>query len=270
MQKKTPIDNPTRTNLSSDKLLMLIELMSQKETPIRLQDLAAQMKMPASTVLRFLAALQNRDYAAQDIETGGHFLTFKLCGLADNIRANQSLRNIGLPFLRRVAAAFDESCNLSIEYDMSVMYIEAVQGPNKTLMSLQRIGKIAPMHCTAVGKLLMLSYTQQQLDQLLAVKGLTRFTANTLTSRKALETELAEIRTRGFAFDNEECEEGAYCVAAPIRDYTGRIMAGISVSGPVTRMTNRHIEPNLPILLDAARQISLRLGWLEKADTNLH
>ncbi|MEG1849271.1 MAG: IclR family transcriptional regulator [Oscillospiraceae bacterium] len=261
MPKQSDADNPTRTNLSSDKLLALLELLARQEEPVRLQELARQLSMPSSTVLRFLSALQNRDYVAQDIDTGRYFLTFKLCGLADSIRANQNLRNIGLPFLRNVSAVFDEATNLSIECDMAVMYIEAVRGPSKTLMSLQRIGNIAPMHCTGVGKLLLLEYTAAQLDRLIAVKGLTRFTASTLTSREQLEAELAQVRAQGYAYDNEECEEGARCIAAPIRDYTGRIVAGISVSGPVTRMTDSHIEKNLPALLDAARQISSRLGW---------
>lgn len=265
MAKQSAADNPTRTNLSSDKLLALIELMARLEEPVRLQDLSQLTGMPSSTVLRFLSALQNRDYVAQDIDTGRYFLTFKLCGLADSIRSNQSIRNIGLPFLRGVSHAFDEAANLSIEHDMSVMYIEAVRGPSKTLMSLQRIGNIAPMHCTGVGKLLLLDYGPQQFEQFLAVKGLPRFTANTLTARDALLLELERIRARDYAYDNEECEEGARCVAAPIRDYTGRIVAGLSVSGPVTRMTDRHIETHLPVLLDAARQISSRLGWVNPA-----
>jgi DNA-binding IclR family transcriptional regulator len=255
--------NPTKTNFSSDKLLTLIEYMARQAEPMRLQDISRQMNMPASTVLRFLTALQNRDYAAQDIDTGRYLLTFKLCGLADSIRANQSLRTIGLPFLRSVATVFDESTNLSIEYDMSVMYIEAVLGPSKTLMSLQRIGNIAPLHCTAVGKLLLLGYDGEQLDRLAEVKGFARFTERTITSRDALEKELAEVRARGYALDDEECEQGARCVAAPICDYTGRIVAGISVSGPASRMTDAHIAGNLSVLLDAAQKISSRLGWMD-------
>lgn len=262
MKDPSAASNPTKTNFSSDKLLSLIEYMARQTEPMRLQDISNQMKMPPSTVLRFLSALQSRDYAAQDIDTGRYLLTFKLCGLADSIRANQSLRTIGLPFLRSVAAAFDESANLSIEYDMSVMYIEAVLGPSKTLMSLQRIGNIAPLHCTAVGKLLLLGYDREQMDRLAEVKGFTGFTERTITDRKALEAELEAVRARGYAFDDEECEQGARCVAAPIRDYTGRIVAGMSVSGPVSRMTDAHIAKNLPVLLDAAQKISSRLGWM--------
>lgn len=264
MAQQTDTENPTRTNLSSDKLLTLIEVMARQDEPQRLQDLARRLEMPASTVLRFLTALHSRDYVAQDIDTGRYSLTFKLCGLGDSIRANQSLRNIGLPFLRSVAAACDESANLAIEYDMAIMYIEAVQGPSKTLMSLQRIGNIAPMHCTGVGKLMLLGYTPQQMESLLAVKGLPRFTPNTITSQAQLERELQAISRRGYAFDNEECETGVRCVAAPVYDYTGRVVAGISISGPVTRMTDAHIEQKLPLLLDAARGISSRLGWREK------
>jgi DNA-binding IclR family transcriptional regulator len=264
MARKTETTNPTRTNLSSDKLLSLIEIMSQQQEPMRLGDLAGLLKMPASTTLRFLTALQNRDYVAQAIDTGRYSLTFKLCGLADNIRANQSLRNIGLPFLRSVAETFDESANLSIEYDLSVMYIEAVQGPSKTLMSLQRIGNIAPLHCTGVGKLLLLEYSEAQFERLMAIKGLPKYTDNTITDSELLMRELEQIRVRGYSLDNEECEIGARCVAAPIYDYTGKIVAGISVSGPVTRMSDGHIRASLHSLLQAAREISSRLGWQER------
>ena len=144
---------------------------------------------------------------------------------------------------------------------MSVVYIEAISGPRQLLMTTRRMGNVSPMHCTAVGKLLLLNYNQQQLQQFIAAKGLPALTEHTITEPAQLIAELDKVRAQGYAFDNEEYEPGARCVAAPIYDYTGSIIAGLSVSGPITRMTDEHIYEKLPFLLDAAQQISLRMGY---------
>lgn len=251
---------PTQTNLSSEKLLSMIEVMSELSEPIRLQDLSQNLQMNSSTVLRFLTALQHRGYAARDIDTGRYYLTFKFCSIAQNISSNMSMRNISLPFLRFVSQIFGESANLSIEYDMSVMYIEVVNNHNKALISTQRIGAIAPMHCTGVGKLFLQNYTPVQIEQMVAIKGLSRFTDSTITSLQELVYAIEEAREKGYALDNEECEIGVRCVAVPVQDYTGRVVAGISISGPSTRMTNQHIFTNLPTLIKAGKELSHRLG----------
>lgn len=252
---------PTQTNHSSDKLLTLLEVMTEQPEPVRLQDIAKQCGMNASTALRFLTALQRRDYVAQDIDTGRYYLTFKICALAQNVTAYTNIRSIAQPFLRSVAHIFSESCNLAIENDMLVMYIEVANSPNKTLMSTQRIGNVAPLHCTGVGKLFLSEYTPAELGQVIAVKKMVKYTDHTITDPHELESELERIRKKGYAFDNQECEVGARCIAAPIRDFTGKIVAAISVSGPAVRMTDEHIFTHLPYLLETAQQISIRMGW---------
>lgn len=256
---------PTQSNQSSEKLLNLVEAMSLLDEPVRLQDLSASLDMNASTVLRFLNPLVRMGYVEQNPDDNRYFLTFKICRIANNVASRMSIRNIAYPIMRNVSHIFKESANLSVESDMSVLYVEVVNAASNTLMTMQRIGHAAPMHCTGVGKLFMLEYDEQKIDRLIAVKGLERFTAKTFTDRASLLQEIGRIRRRGYAFDDEECEIGARCVAAPIRNYSGKIVAALSVSGPATRMTDAHMHANLPFLLDAARQISYRLGWKEAA-----
>ncbi|GHU79735.1 IclR family transcriptional regulator [Clostridia bacterium] len=251
---------PSQTNQSSTKLLHLIEVLSRRREPARLQDIARESGMNSSTALRFLSALQCMNYVAQDIDTGRYQLTFKLCAIAQNISSNVSIRSIATPFLRGVSHAFAESCNLAVENDMAVMYVEVANDTGKTLMSTQRIGNVAPMHCTGVGKLMLSGLSEGELEKYIAVKGLPKLTEQTITGSGALTKELAQIRKQGYAFDNQECEAFVRCIAAPIRDYTGKIIAGISVSGPEGRMSDEHIMAHLPELLETARQISLRLG----------
>lgn len=255
------INKATLPNQSSEKLLTLIEVLSQQDEPIRLQDLAKKLSMNASTVLRFLTSLQKKDYVAQDANTDRYYLTYKICGIANNITSRTSIRHICMPYLRSISQIFGESANLSIEQNMMVVYIEVVNGPNQLLTTTQRIGNIAPMHCTGVGKLFLTNYTQRQLEQFTALKGMQIFTENTLTTLDELAAEIETAKNRGYAFDNEECEVGVRCVAAPIRNYTKSVVAGLSVSGPTTRMTDDLIYSKLSFLLDAAKEISTRLGY---------
>lgn len=252
---------PTRANYSSGKMLALIELMSVQEQPLRLQELAQRSGLPPSTVHRFLSTLQSTGYAAQNEDDGRYFLTFKLCALAENIQRSQSMAHIALPYLRQLTEKFGESANLCVESNLTVMYSEVVPGPQKTLISQHYIGHVAPMHCTGAGKLLLTNLSAQQLDRFIERKGLPRLTARTLTSKTGLQKELDEIRENGYALDNEECEIGVRCVAAPVYDYRGQVVAGLSVSGPSLRMTDAHIRRHLPFLLEKARLLSERLGY---------
>jgi len=252
---------PAQTNQSSDKLLSLLELLSEQSEPNRLKDIARLSNMNASTALRFIDALLRRGYVAQEESSGRYYLTFKLCSLTQNISSQSNLRTIALSFLRRVADAFNESCNLAIEDNLSLLYVEAVSSSTRALISTQRIGKAAPLHCTGIGKLFLSEYTSEGLQRLIKVKPLEKFTENTFTSVPTLLVELGRVKKLGYAYDNEECEEGLRCIAAPVRDYTGKIVAGISVSGPTVRMTDEHIVEHLPLLLDSAKKISIQIGW---------
>ena len=261
MLKTAEKKNPTQSNLSTDKLLTLVEAMSSLTEPARLQDLAQSLGMNPATVLRFLAPLQQRGYVAQEPNTNRYYLTFKLCTVANNIATRRDVRNTALPFLRQLSHIFKETSGLSVENDMSVVYVDMVNAPDKSLALLQRIGHVAPLHCTGVGKVFLTEFSLQKIDQLIASKGLPRFTDSTIVDRDELLAAIDKIRQCGYALDNEECEEGMRCVAAPLRNYTGKIVACISVSGPVTRMTDAHIHDNLPFLLETAEMISTQLGW---------
>ncbi|MGI6169417.1 MAG: IclR family transcriptional regulator, partial [Christensenellales bacterium] len=253
------------SNQSSEKLLLILERLSEQDEPIRLQELSRLVGMNESTALRYIVTLQKNGYVVQDADTNRYSLSYKICAIAANVSSRKSIRNICTPYLRSIAQIFSESANIAEEHNMMVMYIEAVSGPRQLLMTTRRIGNISPMHCTAVGKLLLLNYAPPQIDQFIATRGLPALTDRSITTREALLRELETVRRQGYALDNEEYEPGARCVAAPVYDYTGGIIAGMSVSGPATRMTDEHIYEKLPFLLDATQQISLRMGYEGRA-----
>lgn len=249
------------SNRSSEKLLQLIEFLSEQEEPLRLLDIANRMGMNQSTVSRFLSALKNRNYVAQNFQNGKYSLTYKICRIANNVSSRMDMRHVSLPYLRTLSQIFGCTSNLVVEYDFSVMYLEVVPGPRQMLVPLQRIGIVAPLHCTSGGKLLLTEFSEEKMREFLSGKGLPKYTDHTITTERALRKELESVKKLGYAFDNEECELGVRCVGAPVRDFTNRIVGAVSVNGPVNKLTDAFMREKVPELLTITGEISSHLGY---------
>lgn len=251
----------TKANQSTEKMLVILEYLARQREPVRLLDISKDLGVNVSTVLRFVTALVNKGYAVQDEETSRYYLTYKICALANRVSVKMDIRTIAKPYMEELSRIFGESVCLAVEDNQMVVYIEVVEGSGQILRITQRIGNVAPMHCTGIGKLLLMNYTEAELDQLIQVKGLARFTDHTLTSKWQLREEIEVIRQRGYAYDDEECELGARCVAAPVYDTSGKVIAGISITGPANRLTDSFIKPRIPSLLNIVDTISRKMGY---------
>jgi DNA-binding IclR family transcriptional regulator len=133
----------------------------------------------------------------------------------------------------------------------------------------QGLGSRAPAHCTSVGKALLAFQPPEVLQQVID-NGLKQFTEHTITDPEALRAELATIRQKGYAIDDEEFEVGLRCIAAPIRDHSGHVTAAISVAAPVQRMSKKNVQVTVPSVLSAAESISRRLGHLPSLSAGAH
>ncbi len=260
-KKQNGTNDLSGANQSSEKLLIIMEYIAEQSEPVRLLDVAKGTGMNTSTASRFLAALKTRGYIAQEETAGRYYMTNKICCIANKVSSRIDIRQTSLPYLKALSQTLGCTCNLVIEYDFSVMYLDVVTGPQQMLVPLRYIGSVAPMHCTGAGKLLLTQFTDERLNELIESRGLKPYTDNTITSPDVLKTELASISKLDYALDNEECELGTRCVAAPIRDYTNKIIAVLSINGPTTKMTDEYIEENLHYLLDTVGQISGQLGY---------
>ena len=249
-------------NHSVAKAFFIIETMAQKHGSMRLQDIAAACNMPSSTTLRLLNTLERLGYVVQNLHDSQYRLSLKFNTISDAVVAQTDLHAIVHPHLIKLSVACQESSYLAIEQDQAVVYIDVVTGPDTIIKTMQYIGKRAPMHCTGVGKLMLTNLSKDQLDEYIQLKGLQFFTPHTIITREQLHSEMTTIRKNGYAIDDEECELGARCIAAPIRNYTGSIIACISVSGPATRMTMKKFDEIKPIILSTAKKISASLGYL--------
>jgi DNA-binding IclR family transcriptional regulator len=248
-------------NHSTSKVLAVLEYLANENGPVRLQKAAADLNMNVSTALRYISSLENSGYVRQEEETKRYMLTMKLCTLSHKLVSSNNLVAYATPFLKTLSSLFMEVTCLSVEQDMSMIYIATNDGPDNMLKSFNYIGKRAPMHCTGTGKLMLTNYTDEQLRDYLQQKGDIKPTANTITAYKELKEELRKIAKQSYSIDNEECEMGMRCVAIPVRNFTGSIIAGMSVTGPAVRMTFEKINENLPQLFLVAKQLSTLLGY---------
>ena len=256
-----PKAGKTQGNQSGEKLLTLLETLVLSDGPVRLMDISEELGMNISTTLRYMTTLISKGYAEQDPETQKYSSTYKICALAAHVNKYQDIRRIARPYLEQLVKIFGESVNMAVENNMHSVYVEVIRDTSSSLMAVQTVGNSVPMHCTGNGKLLLLNYSDEELDHLIRVVGLTRFTENTITSKEELRKELDRIRARGYAYDEEERELGMRCLAFPVYDATGRVAAGVSVTGPKTRMTDAVLDPHLEDFRRITEEISRKIGY---------
>lgn len=251
----------TEANLSSDKLLQIIEYMSARRLPMRLKDIADDLHISQPTVVRYLRTMCNQGYVYHDEHTGYYAMTWKICRLSSSLESNLVLRSMAGSLLSEFANQHNLGMLLAVERDGVLIYLDLVGAPHGSVSTMLRIGNDAPMHSTGSGKILLSAMTSARVNQILDQRGQVRLTDNTITSREQLMQELAKIQQQGYALDNEECEIGHRCVSVPLYDYTGAVAAAISAFGSVDRLTDLVIRNTaLPALKKLSAEISFRMG----------
>ncbi len=161
--------------------------------------------------------------------------------------------------MRDLMEATGETANLGIETNGKVMFLSQVE-THETIRAFFPPGTLSPLHASGIGKALIAHSSERHLRQILATTPMQGFTENTITERAALTLELEQIRRQGFAFDNEEKSTGMRCIAAPIMNFFGEAVAGISVSGPSHRITLDEIDKISSLVRNAAGELSRGLG----------
>jgi len=154
-----------------------------------------------------------------------------------------------------------ETVHLAILDENEVLYINKIESL-KTIRMYSRVGRRGPVYCTGVGKALLAFQPSHKIEEIIA-SGLAPQTEHTIVDPETLRRHLADVRARGYAIDNEEIEIGLRCVAAPVRDHSGNVIASISVAGPSQRLTKERLISFSPDVIATADTVSQRLGFRE-------
>jgi DNA-binding IclR family transcriptional regulator len=226
-----------------------------------IRELSSITGFPPSTIHRIVATLVQKHYFQQDPVTKRYSLSFRFLELGSRVQQQTHLTSIARPHLERLMAETRESINLAVQDGDSAVYLDIVQSSYAMLQFFTRPGARVPLYATGVGKLFLSRMSASDLEAYLQRVALTSFTPYTLTEKDKIIQELNQIRTRGFAVDNEEMEAGVRCVAALIIDYSGRPAASVSITGAAMRVTPDRIEHFGELIKSCALTISHGLGF---------
>lgn len=249
-----PMNTKTSGIQVVDRLVRLLEAIANARGPASLKYLAADTSLHPSTAFRILAALQTHDLVEKN-PAGDYELGRRLLRLAQRVPARNDLREIAKPTMTWLRDQTGESINLTVREGDEVIYIERVL-PNRMMRVEQVIGSRAPLHVTAVGKLLLGEGSEAHCRDYARRTGLPKYTRNTHTSPETLLADIKTCAARGYARDDEEAELGVGCVGVLLRGPQGEAVAGLSISAPRERLK----ESWIPLLQEAGRQLSQRLS----------
>ncbi len=242
---------------SLERALDILEVLSRSEGELGVSDIGGEVGLANGTVHRLLATLTYRGYARQNPRTRKYSLGVKSLTLASS--AQERLGPLSQPFLRELMEVSKESSNLAGLEKNSIVYIEQIAAPRMVRMFTEPGNRVTP-HSTGTGKVILAYQPEQVVDSILGQTGMPRFTSYTITDPKTFKQELATIREQGYALDSEEMEEGVRCLAAPIFSPDGRILAAMSLSGPVSRLGQNRIDELVPEIKRIADSFSASLS----------
>jgi len=239
--------------------LSLLNLFAGAENALNFAEIAGLSNLPPSTLHRFLVNLESAGYLSCD-DGGNYRLGVSCVFLGQAAVGSLDIRLLGKPYLRELNRRTRETVHLTVRNSAAAVYVEKIDSP-EPLRIHSRIGSSVPLHCTAVGKILLAYLPPAEQAPLLEKIELKRFTVNTASNLQELQAELQRVRKNGYACDLEEHEPHVRCIAAPIWDHTGAVHASLSVTGPAVRMTMARLRELAPSIQEAGLAISDALGF---------
>ena len=266
MQIQPALKGPRPKNViqSLERAARILDVLSQFPQGLSLRDLSERVDLTKGTTHRILTSLAYLDFIRQNSLNKHYQLGFKLVELGNNLLSQIDFRTEARPFLVELADRTRETVHMVIQDKYEVLYIDKVEasGQPSGLRMVSMLGARVPAHCCAVGKVLLAASPEEKVVELAKIKGLARRTEHTITDPGVLLYHLKRVRKNGYALDNEENEIGIRCVAAPIYNQLGGVIAAISLSVPAIRIKARELETELKDrVVETAAKISQKLGY---------
>ncbi|MFD9700099.1 IclR family transcriptional regulator [Lentzea sp. NPDC059081] len=227
--------------------------------PSRLSDLSRLLDVHRSTALRLLQTME-RHRLVRRLDDNTWAIGFGLIGMALESLDRMDLRAAARPRLERLAREVGHTVHLAEVVGTDIVYVDKVEGHGAVRMA-SRIGAPVPVHTAGVAKTILAGLAPERRDAILATTRFERFTASTITSPSDFAAVLARVRKQGYAVDDGEHESVLACIAVPVRDHTGTVHAGVSITALCALEPLDRLKRHLPLLWRLASEISQHLGW---------
>ncbi len=240
------------------RVLAVLDQLSRQRA-VGLEELSRQLKLAKPTVYRFLLTLQELGYARR-IDGERWAMSMKMFNMGSRALDHLDLHAAARPIAEQLAEELGETVHMGVLDGDSAVYVLKIES-KYTIRMYSRVGRRMPLYCTAIGKVLLAWMTPAERDEALEGVRLVAFNPRTITTRAALDAAVAQVRQQGYAVDDEEREDGVHCIGAPVFDYTGAVVAAISVSWPTFRFTPGEEGEKIERTKEAAARISAILGY---------
>jgi DNA-binding IclR family transcriptional regulator len=245
-----------------DRALAALAALSNSASDCSLAELCPALGLHKSTAHRLMMVLEQHRLVVKSPETGRYRLGLRLYELGSRAIDGLDLRGRARPYLDRLQERFGETVFFCILDEGQVFYVDKVES-QRSVRTACTVGSRAPAYCTAVGKAMLSELPDTEVAAIVRKSGMKAITANTITTLARLKNELRAVRSRGYAIDDEEKEEGLRCVGAIVHAHSRKLSAAISISGPAFRMTKERIPEVAQALMQAAGALSTELGYQE-------
>jgi IclR family KDG regulon transcriptional repressor len=254
-------DDPRYNIRVLDRAVRILSLLSDGK-PRTPTDISETIELSPSTTFRLLSSLNYYNYVRRDEISNQYQLGLTCLELAQAYLISNDVRRVALPELEKLRDETKETVHLVVMDNMQIIYLEKLPGLHAIGLMSSRVGSRSPAYCTGVGKVLLADQKEEQIREYYMTHTMHRFTSTTITDIDQLMDHLDLVRKQGYAIDDGEHEDEVRCIAAPVYDLTGKVVAAVSISGPAIRLDP--LEDNQE-LIDKAKQtaldISRQLGY---------
>lgn len=227
----------TRFVQSVQRAGLLLEALADKEPELGIAELSRKTGLNQSTIHRLLRTLYNLNFIDQNSNSHKYRLGLKLFELGSSVVNKIDIVQLAIPYMEDLSKKYNEAINLAKLDKDEIVYIHKIESSTTLKLDL-KLGSRHPAYCTGLGKVLLAYLEENELNFYLEKVELKKFTSNTITHQGKLKQELILIKQQGYAFDNEEYVQGVCCIAAPVRDYTNKVCAALSIAIPSVRLKN--------------------------------
>ena len=252
--KEKEIDN------SLSKAIRILFSFSEIQSKMRLVDISKQLDLNMSTTHRLLSMLVDQKLIETETDTNQYKLGLCILELAKIILNSLPIRRSARPYLISLSQQFDTNASLAIFDGANVFYLDRVPPPGIPDFYVHA-GRKESVHTTALGKALLAWRDPSEVLEILEQCGMPQKTENTITDPKRFLEELDKVKSLGYAQDQGEIIPNVFCIAAPIRDSSGSVIAAISCSTRGSQVDFENILDNVKILLDITHRLSCELGY---------
>lgn len=234
--------------------LKILELLSQAQEGVCNNELAESLGVDKGSASRLVSTLVRYGFAEKDESTRRYHLGPQVVSLSRSVLTRLPLREVAKSFLCQLMERTGECAHLAVLVQGKALYIDQVESP-ATLRVNAQLGTMNPLHCTALGKVL-LSFGDMEVPA-----SLESFTPRTITDPDALYRHLNEVRRLGYAMDDEEFDFGVRCIAVPVFDFRGKAVGSIGISGPASRVTHERLPELAAIVVEVGKALSERMNF---------